>query len=75
MTVRQLVHRIVNDLEESKLDLARQALEEIRGDPFELSEAEEHVLLAREAECDAGEKVSARGFLSQLREGSADSQG
>lgn len=64
---RQVVHAIVDELEESKLELALQALEEIQGYAFEVTEDEERELRAREAECASGDRMDARTFLMHLR--------
>lgn len=58
---------MVDDLDEAKLELAKQALEEIRDDAFDLTDEEDGELLAREAECDRGETVNARAFLAELQ--------
>ncbi len=67
MTTRDALHALVEDLEETEWDLAKQALQEIRGDAFDLTETEERELLEREAECDRGEKIGARDFFAELR--------
>ena len=69
MKTRDFVHALVDELDDMKLELAKQALEEIRQDVFDLTEAEEHELLEREAECTKGETVNAREFLAELRSG------
>jgi hypothetical protein len=71
---REAVHAVVDELDEAKLELAKQALEEIRGDAFDLTAEEERELLEREAECDRGETVDARAFLAELQ-GRAHSNG
>ena len=68
VTTRCAVHAIVDDLDESELELARRILEEIRDDAFELTEAEERELRKREQACARGETVEARAFLSALRD-------
>ncbi len=76
MTTRQAIHTLIEQLEEGKLELARQALEEIRDDGFDLTDEEERALLEREAECARGDKLNVRDFLAELRrEGLADSNG
>ena len=76
MSTREALHALVDALDDMKLDLARQALQEIRDDVFDLTDAEERELFEREAECERGEIVNARAFLSELRrEGRPDSNG
>lgn len=67
MTTRRTVHKLVDELDESELELARQAIVEIRDEGFAVSESEEREILEREAECDRGERVDAREFLAALR--------
>lgn len=64
---------MVDEFDEGKLELVEQALHEIRDDGFELTDDEERELLEREAECDRGEKLSAREFLADLRHEGPDS--
>lgn len=74
MSTRDALHAVVDDLDDAKLELAKQALEEIRDDTFELTPEEERELLDREAECDAGPTIDARAFLADLQ-GRTNSQG
>ncbi len=67
MSTRDAVHAVVDDLDEAKLELAKQALEEIRDEAFDLTVEEARELGEREAECDRGETVDARGFLAELQ--------
>jgi hypothetical protein len=67
-TPRTTVHALVDELDEDALDLALQALQEIRDGAFELTPEEARELAEREAECDAGDTVDARSFLAALRE-------
>ena len=76
VNTRDALHALVDALDDKKLDLARQALREIRDEVFDLTDAEERELCKREAECDRGEMVNAREFLSELRlEGHPHSHG
>jgi hypothetical protein len=63
-TSRTAVHELVDDT----LDRAKQALQEIRDGAFELTPDEAAELARREAECDAGDTVDARSFLTALRD-------
>lgn len=73
MTTRSSVHALVDELAEDELEMALQALEEIRAGGFELTTEQRAELVAREAECDAGDVVDARAFLSALRGDGSDS--
>ncbi len=76
VTTRKAIHALIEELEEGKLELAKQALEELRDDGFDLTAEEERTLLEREAECAHGDKLEARAFLAELRrEDHADSNG
>lgn len=65
------MHALVDELDEDTLDLAKQVLQEIRDGAFDLTPEEAAELARREAECDAGDTVDARSFLTALREGRA----
>ena len=70
VTTRQAIYAVIDNLDDSRLELALQVLQDIQGGPFDLSEDEENELRAREHECERGERVDARSFLSELqREG------
>lgn len=74
MITRADIHALIDDLDERELELAKLALEEIRGEAFDVTDAEERELLEREGECERGDKVNARAFLAELRrEGRSDS--
>lgn len=51
----------------TELELVLQSVDEIRGEGFELSAAEEQELAEREAECGNGDKVDLRELLAALR--------
>lgn len=67
MATRETVHALVDELEDSELEYARLALQEIRDECFTVTDEEEQELAAREAECDRGDRVDAREFLAGLR--------
>ena len=75
MTTRAAIHALVDELDDTQLERARIALLQLRDD-FELTDDDERELQDREAACDRGEKVDARGFLNGLRgKGSANRNG
>lgn len=58
---------MIDELDEEELELAMQALEEIRGEPFDLSDDDERELREREDACARGEKQEARSLLAALK--------
>jgi hypothetical protein len=73
VTTRDAIHTLVDDLDDTDLERAKHALEELVR--VELSDAELKELLERSAACRRGEGVDAREFLAQLRGDSPDSDG
>lgn len=73
VNTRDAIHALVDDLDESELDRAREALEQLRA--VQLSEEDLRELMARDAACERGEGIDFDLFLAKLRGAPPDSNG